>query len=58
MMHTFDIDALLTMMAINKLTDRTGADPKKIRKWTPIFFFSPNVKTTNAAVKTQTRWCL
>jgi hypothetical protein len=27
-MHAFDINALLTMIVINKLTDRTGADPK------------------------------
>ena len=27
-MHAFDINALLTMIAINKLKDRTGADPK------------------------------
>ena len=56
MMH-----ASLTMIAINKLTDRTGADSE--------FFFPeitgnghknvfPNVKTINAAVKTHTRRCL
>ena len=27
-MHAFDINALLTMIAINTLTDRTGADPE------------------------------
>jgi hypothetical protein len=27
-MHAFDISALLTMIAINKLTDRTRADPE------------------------------
>jgi hypothetical protein len=31
-MHAFDINALLTMIAINKLTDRTGADPKIFQK--------------------------
>ena len=52
-MHAFDINALLTMIAINKLTDRTGADPKKFRKWTQFFF--PNEKTINAAVKIHTQ---
>jgi len=33
-MHAFDINALLTMIAINKLTDRTGADPQKITEMT------------------------
>jgi hypothetical protein len=47
-MHAFDINALLTMIAINKLTDRTGND-WKLEK---IF---PNVKTINAAVKTHMR---
>jgi hypothetical protein len=58
-MHAFDINALLTMIAINKLTDRTGAEPKKSgndQKRTQFFF--PNVKTINAAVKTHTWWCL
>jgi hypothetical protein len=27
-MHAFNINALLTMIAISKLTDRTGADPE------------------------------
>jgi hypothetical protein len=27
-MHAFDISALLTMIAINKLMDRSGADPE------------------------------
>ena len=27
-MHAFNINALLTMIVINKLTDRTGADPE------------------------------
>ena len=37
-MHAFDINALLTMIAINKLMDRTGAD----QKWpeTDTHFFS------------------
>jgi hypothetical protein len=30
-MHAFDINTLLTMIAINKLTDRTGANPKKFQ---------------------------
>ena len=51
-MHAFDINALLTMIAINELTDRTGNDRKRTQ-----FFFS-NVKTINAAVKTHTRRCL
>jgi hypothetical protein len=37
-MHAFDINALLTMIAINKLTDRTGADPKKFWERTQICF--------------------
>jgi hypothetical protein len=48
-MHAFDINALLTMIAINKLTDRTGADPEM-----DTIFFS-NVKTINAAVKIHTQ---
>ena len=28
-MHAFDINALLTMIVINKLTDRTGNDRKR-----------------------------
>jgi hypothetical protein len=51
-MHAFDINALLTMIAINELTDRTGNDRKRTQ-----FFFS-NVKTINAALKTHTRRCL
>jgi hypothetical protein len=31
-MHAFDINALLIMIAINKLMDRTGADPEKFWK--------------------------
>ena len=27
-MHAFDINAVLTMIVINKLTDRTGANPE------------------------------
>jgi len=42
-MHAIDINALLTMIAISKLTDRTGNGHK---------LFFPNVKTINAAVKT------
>ena len=55
-MHAFDINALLTMIAINKLTDRTGADPEMTGKGHNNFF--PNVKTINAAVKTHTWRCL
>jgi hypothetical protein len=57
-MHAFDINALLTIIAINKLTDRTGADPKKFRKWpeADTIFFSQwkndqcGSKNTHAAV--------
>jgi hypothetical protein len=55
-MHAFDINALLTMIAINKLTDRTRADPEMTGNGHN--FFSPNVETINAAVKTHTRQCL
>ena len=55
-MHAFDINALLTMIVINKLTDRTGADPKNYGN--EHNFFPPNVKTINAAVKTHTWRCL
>ena len=55
-MHAFDINALLTMIAINKLTDRTRKNSRNDRKRTQ--FFPPNVKTINAAVKTHTRRCL
>jgi hypothetical protein len=51
-MHAFDINALLTMIAINKLTDRTGADPEMTGNGHNFFFL--NVKTINAAVKTHT----
>jgi hypothetical protein len=51
-MHAFDINALLTMIAINKLKDRTPKNFGYDRKWTQIF--PPNVKTINAAVKTHT----
>ena len=54
-MHAFDINALLTMIAINKLTDRTGEDPEMTGNGHNIFF---NVKTINTAVKTHMRWCL
>ena len=55
-MHAFDINALLTMIVINKLTDRTGVDPKNSGNGHN--FFPPNVKTINAAVKTHTWQCL
>ena len=32
-MHAFDINALLTMIAINKLTDRTGNDRKRTQQF-------------------------
>jgi hypothetical protein len=41
-MHAFDINALLTMIVINILTDRIGADLKKISEMTGnghTFFF-------------------
>ena len=47
-MHAFDINALLTMITINKLTDRTRKNSGNGHK-----FFFPNVKTINAAVKTR-----
>ena len=37
-MHAFDINALLTMIAINKLTDQTGADPEMTRNGHNFFF--------------------
>ena len=49
-MHAFDINALLTMIAINKLLDRTGADPEMTANGHNVFF--PNVKAINAAIKT------
>ena len=57
-MHAFDINALLTMIAINKLMDRTRADPKIFRKWPEtdtIFYFQCkngqcSSKNTHAAV--------
>jgi hypothetical protein len=52
-MHAFDINTLLTMIAINKLMDRSGADPE-----TDTTLFFTNLKTINAAVKTHTRQCL
>jgi spore coat protein CotH len=55
-MHAIDINALLTMIAINKLTDRTRADPEMTGNGHNYFF--PNVKMINAAVKTHTRRCL
>jgi hypothetical protein len=55
-MHAFDINALLTMIAINKLTDRNEADPEMTGNGHNSFF--PNVKTINAAVKTHTWQCL
>ena len=48
-MHAFDINALLTMIAINKLRSGPGNDRKRTQ------FFFPNVKTINAAVKTHMR---
>jgi hypothetical protein len=55
-MHAFDINALLTMITINKLTDRTQNNSGNDRKQTQFFFL--NVKTINVAVKTQKRRCL
>ena len=55
-MHAFDINALLTVIVINKLTDRTGADPEMTGNGHNICF--PNVNTINAAVKTHMRRCL
>jgi hypothetical protein len=52
-MHAFDINTLLAMIAINKLKDRTRADPEMTGNGHKIFF--TNVKTINAAVKTHTR---
>jgi hypothetical protein len=52
-MHAFDINALLTMIAINKLTDQTGADPEMTGNGHN--FFSPNVEMINGAVKTHTK---
>jgi hypothetical protein len=54
-MHAFDINALLTMMVINKLTDRTRKNSRNDRKRTQ--FFPPQCendqcgsKNTHAAV--------
>ena len=44
-MHAFDINALLTMIAINKLTDQTGADRKRTQ------FFSPQCKNNQCGSK-------
>jgi hypothetical protein len=46
-MHAFDINALLTMITINKLTDRTQNNSGNDRKQTQFFFL--NVKTINAS---------
>jgi hypothetical protein len=54
-MLAFDINALLIMITINKLMDRTGADPEMTGNGHNFF---PNVKTINAAVKTHTWRCL
>jgi hypothetical protein len=37
-MHAFDINALLTMIAINELMDRTGADPEMTGNGHNFFF--------------------
>jgi hypothetical protein len=55
-MYAFDINALLTMIAINKHADRTGVDPEMTGNGHTNVF--PNVKTINAAVKTHTWQCL
>jgi spore coat protein CotH len=51
-MHAIDINALLTMIAINKLTDWTGADPEMTGNGHNYFFSMINatVKNTHAAV--------
>jgi hypothetical protein len=54
-MHAFDMNALLTMIAINKLMDRSGADPEMTGNGHNTFFPQPKndqcgSKNTHAAV--------